>query len=150
MSVYQELSKLGITLSSVATPAGAYVPSVSAGNLLYLSGHLAKREGKVWTGRLGETMTTEEGVQAARAVAVDLMSTLHAAVGDLDTIRRIVKVVSLVSSTAAFAEHHLVTNGASELLARVFGDRGSHTRSAFGVTQLPLGACIEIELIAQL
>jgi enamine deaminase RidA (YjgF/YER057c/UK114 family) len=100
-------------------------------------------------GQLGKTMATEEGKAAARAIAVDLMGTLHAAVGDLNSVKRIVKVMSLVNSTPDFTEQHLVTNGASELFAQVFGDKGSHARSAFGVAQIPMGACVEIELIAE-
>ncbi|HET6598950.1 MAG TPA: RidA family protein, partial [Burkholderiaceae bacterium] len=89
------------------------------------------------------------GKQAARAVAIDLLGSLQAAVGDLNQVERIVKVMSLVNSTPFFIEQHLVTNGCSELLAEVFGDKGAHARSAFGVAQLPLGACVEIELVAQ-
>ena len=96
-------------------------------------------------------VSTEEGKQAARAVAIDLLGTLQAACdGDLNRVKRIVKVMSLVNSTPAFTEQHLVTNGCSELLAEVFGDKGSHARSAFGVAQIPLGACVEIELIAEI
>jgi enamine deaminase RidA (YjgF/YER057c/UK114 family) len=95
-------------------------------------------------------MQTTEGALAARAVAVDLLGTLHAAVGDLNKIKRIVKVMSLVNSSPDYTEHHLVTNGCSELIGLVFGDKGTHARSAFGVAQLPLGACVEIELIAEL
>jgi enamine deaminase RidA (YjgF/YER057c/UK114 family) len=95
-------------------------------------------------------MQTEEGKQAARAIAVDLLGTLHAAVGDLDKVKRIVKVMSLVNSTPDFTEQHLVTNGASELFGQVFGDKGAHARSAFGVAQIPTGACVEIELIAEI
>ncbi len=151
MSVYETLSKLNITLPPVSTPAAAYVSFVQTGNLVFLSGHIAKRDGKPWVGQLGKSMTTEEGNAAARAIAIDLMGTLHAAVGDLNRVRRIVKLMSLVNSTADFTEHHLVTNGASELLGQVFGpDKGAHARSAFGVAQIPLGACVEIELIAEL
>jgi enamine deaminase RidA (YjgF/YER057c/UK114 family) len=149
MSVYDKLKELGITLPAVATPAAAYVPFVRTGNLVFLSGHIAKKDGKSWVGQLGKNMTTEEGKVAARAIAVDLMGTLHAAVGDLNTIKRIVKVMSLVNSTGDFTEQHLVTNGASELFVQVFGDKGSHARSAFGVAQIPTGACVEIELIAE-
>jgi len=95
-------------------------------------------------------MQTTEGRDAARAVAIDLIGTLHAAVGDLNKIQRIVKVMSLVNSTPDFVEHHLVTNGCSELIAQLFGEKGAHARSAFGVAQLPMGACVEIELIAEL
>jgi enamine deaminase RidA (YjgF/YER057c/UK114 family) len=143
----QRLQALGITLPPVAAPAAAYVPFVRSGNLVFLSGHIAKKDGKPWVGQLGLTMNTEEGKAAARAVAIDLMGTLKAAVGDLGQVRRIVKVMSLVNSTPSFTEQHLVTNGCSELLGEVFGS--AHARSAFGVAQIPLGACVEIELIAE-
>ena len=149
MSVYAKLEQLGITLPPLAVPAAAYVPFVRSGNLVFVSGHIAKRDGKPWVGQLGATMTTEQGQAAARAVAIDLMGTLHAAVGDLNRVRRIVKLMSLVNSTPGFTEQHLVTNGASQLLVEVFGDAGAHARSAFGVAQIPLGACVEIELIAE-
>jgi enamine deaminase RidA (YjgF/YER057c/UK114 family) len=149
MSIYDKLAELGITLPPVATPAAAYVPFVRTGNLVFLSGHIARKNGKPWVGQLGRNTTTEEAKAAARAVAVDLMGTLHAAVGDLNRVRRIVKVMSLVNSTGDFTEQHLVTNGASELLGAVFGERGAHARSAFGVAQIPMGACVEIELIAE-
>lgn len=150
MSVYKKLEELNIQLPPVAVPAAAYVPFVQTGNLVFLSGHIAKKDGKPWVGQLGKSMGTEEGQQAARAVAIDLMGTLHAAVGDLNKIKRIVKVMSLVNSTGDFTEQHLVTNGCSELLGQVFGAAGAHARSAFGVAQIPLGACVEIELIAEL
>jgi enamine deaminase RidA (YjgF/YER057c/UK114 family) len=149
-SVYDRLAQLGITLPPVAIPAAAYVPFVRTGNLVFLSGHIAKRDGKPWVGQLGKDINTATGAQAARAVAIDLMGTLHAAVGDLNQVSRIVKVMSLVNSTAAYTEQHLVTNGCSELLGEVFGSTvGAHARSAFGVAQIPLGACVEIELIAE-
>ena len=149
MSVYNRLNQLGITLPPVAIPAAAYVPFVQSGPLVFLSGHIAKRDGKPWVGQLGREIDTATGKQAARAVAIDLLGTLQAAVGDLNRVERIVKVMSLVNSTPDFTEQHLVTNGCSELLAEVFGDKGAHARSAFGVAQIPLGACVEIELIAQ-
>ena len=149
MSVYDKLHDLGITLPPVATPAAAYVPFVRTGNLVYVSGHIAKKDGKAWVGQLGKNMSTDEGKHAARAIAVDLMGTLHAAVGDLNKIKRIVKLMSLVNSTPDFTEQHLVTNGASELFSSVFGEAGQHARSAFGVAQIPMGACVEIELIAE-
>ena len=149
MSITQRLQALGITLPPVSTPAAAYVPFVRTGNLIFLSGHIAKKDGQVWTGQLGKTMVTAEGKQAARNVAIDLMGTLSAAAGGLDNVVRIVKVMSLVNSTPDFTEQHLVTNGCSELLGEVFGDKGAHARSAFGVAQIPMGACVEIELIAQ-
>jgi enamine deaminase RidA (YjgF/YER057c/UK114 family) len=149
MSVTDRLKELGIVLPPIAIPAAAYVPFVRTGNLVFLSGHIAKRDGKAWVGQLGRDMDTATGKQAARAVAIDLLGTLHAAVGDLDKVQRIVKVMSLVNSTPDFTEQHLVTNGCSELLGEVFADKGAHARSAFGVAQIPMGACVEIELIAQ-
>lgn len=154
MSIEQRLQALNITLPPLAKPAAAYVPFVQTGSLVYISGHIARRDGKPWVGQLGRTMTTTEGQQAARAIAIDLMGTLSAACqargGTLENVQRIVKVVSLVNSAPDFTEHHLVTNGCSELLGEIFGERGAHARSAFGVAQLPMGACVEIELVAEL
>ncbi|HET9642455.1 MAG TPA: RidA family protein [Burkholderiaceae bacterium] len=148
-TIEQRLEQLGITLPPVAAPAAAYVPFVRTGNLIFVSGHIAKKDGKPWVGQLGVTMETGEGKAAARAIAIDLLGTLKAAVGELGRIKRIVKVMSLVNSSPSFTEQHLVTNGCSELLAEVFGPPGQHARSAFGVAQIPLGACVEIELIAE-
>ena len=151
MSVYDRLSALQITLPPVAVPAAAYVPFVRSGNLVFLSGHIAKQDGKPWVGQLGKNIDTATGKAAARAIAIDLLGTLHAAVGDLNKVARIVKLMSLVNSTPDFTEQHLVTNGASELIAQVFGaEVGSHARSAFGVAQIPMGACVEIEMIAEM
>ena len=155
MSVYHTLKALQIELPPVSTPAAAYVPFVQSGRLVFLSGHIAKQNGQPWVGQLGLSMNTAEGQAAARAVAIDLLGTLHAACvaagTDLDGVKRIVKVLSLVNCTNSYTEQHLVTNGCSQLLGQVFGPSvGSHARSAFGVAQLPLGACVEIELIAEL
>jgi enamine deaminase RidA (YjgF/YER057c/UK114 family) len=155
MSVYDKLAELKIELPPVSVPAAAYVPFVQTGNLVFLSGHIAKKDGKPWVGQLGLTMTTDEAKLAARAVATDLMGTLAAAClavdKDLNDVKRIVKLMSLVNSTPSYTEHHLVTNGASELFGQVFGTTvGAHARSAFGVAQLPFGVCVEIELIAEL
>ena len=151
MSIQARLDALGITLPPLSVPAAAYVPFVRSGDLVFLSGHIARKDGKPWVGQLGLTMNTDEGKAAARSVAVDLLATLHAGSRGLDNVARIVKVLSLVNSAPTFTEHHLVTNGCSELLSEVFGPEvGPHARSAFGVAQLPFGTCVEIELIAQL
>ena len=149
MSVYDNLKALGITLPPVSTPAAAYVPFVQTGNLVFLSGHIARQDGKPWVGQFGKTIFAEEGKRAARAIAIDLIGTLHVAVGDLNRVKRIVKLMSLVNSTPDFTEQHLVTNGASELIGQIFGTKGAHARSAFGVAQIPMGACVEIEMIAE-
>jgi len=151
MSVQARLDALGITLPPLAVPAAAYVPFVRSGKLVFISGHIARRDGKPWVGQLGLSMSTDEGKAAARAIAIDLLGTLQVGANGLDNVARIVKVLSLVNSTATYTEHHLVTNGCSELLGQVFGPEvGAHARSAFGVAQLPMGACVEIELIAEL
>jgi enamine deaminase RidA (YjgF/YER057c/UK114 family) len=130
MSVYDKLKELNITLAAPATPAAAYVMYVQTGNLVFISGHIAKNaDGSVNVGQLGKDKTTADGQAAARAIAIELMS--------------------LVNSTPDFTEQHLVTNGASELFGEVFGDAGKHARSAFGVAQIPRGACVEIEMIVE-
>jgi len=149
MSAYDRLRALSITLPPMSPPAAAFVPFVRSGQQVFVSGHIARRDGKPWVGQLGKELSTEQGKQAARSIAIDLLGTLQVASGDLDRIRRIVKLMVLVNSSSSFTEQHLVANGASELLGDVFGDRGAHARSAFGVAQIPLGACVEIELIAE-
>jgi len=125
---------------------------VQTGNLVFISGHISKQaDGSIDGGILGKDKTTADGQAAARGVGVQLIGTLQAACGgDLNRVKRIVKVVSLVASTPEFNEQHLVTNGCSELLGAVFGEAGKHARSAFGVPSLPLGACVEIELVAEI
>jgi len=150
MSVYEKLKALNITLPKLDPPVAAFVLFVRTGNLIFVSGHIAKKDGKPWTGKLGAELTTEQGKQAARGIAIELMATLQAAAGDLDKIKRIVKLLVLVNSAPTFTEQHLVANGASELFVEVFGERGAHARSAFGIAQIPLGSCVEIELIAEL
>lgn len=151
MSIYEKLKELGITIPPVAMPAAAYVPYVQTGNLVFLSGHIARKDGKPWVAQFGKDITIEEGQAAARAIAIELLGTLHVATGgDLNRVKRVVKVMSLVNSTGDFTEQHLVTNGASELFGQVFGENGRHARSAFGVAQIPMGACVEIELVAEL
>ncbi|MGA7929597.1 MAG: RidA family protein [Candidatus Sulfotelmatobacter sp.] len=150
MSVYEKLEALNITLPELTPPVAAFVPYLRSGNLLFSSGHIAKISGKPWVGQLGTDLTTAQGKEAARAVAIDLMGTLHAAVGDLNQIKRIVTLMVLMNSTPAFTEQHLVANGASELFGEVFGEIGMHVRSAFGVAQVPFGSCVEIELVVEL
>jgi enamine deaminase RidA (YjgF/YER057c/UK114 family) len=153
-TVYERLKALQITLPDVAPPVvdgyvPAFVPFVRTGNLVCLSGRLAKKDGRLWIGKLGADMTTPEGKQAARGIAIELLATLQAALGDLNNVLRIVKLLVLVNSAPDFTEPHVVANGASELFLEVFGERGSHARSAFGVAQIPFGACVEIEMIVE-
>jgi enamine deaminase RidA (YjgF/YER057c/UK114 family) len=150
MSVYEKLKALNITLPPATAPAAAYAPVVRTGNLLFVAGHVARKpDGKPWAGQLGAGIATAEGKEAARAVALALLGTLHGAIGDLNQIKRIVKLMILVNSAPDFTEQHLVANGASELFEQVLGPAGSHARSAFGAVQIPLGCCVEIDLIAE-
>ena len=149
MSVYEKIAQLGITLPEVTPPVAAFVPFARSGHQIFLSGHIARENGKPLVGQLGLNVTTEQGIKAARGVAIDLLATLNLAVGDLNKIKRIVKLMVLVNSAPTFTEQHLVANGASELLVQIFGDNGRHARSAFGVAQVPFGACMEIDLIAE-
>ncbi|NRR29779.1 RidA family protein [Oxalobacteraceae bacterium] len=152
MSVYEKLKALDITLTAPAAPVAAYVMYVQTGNLVFISGHIAKNaDGSINAGQLGKNITTEQGAAAARSVAVALIGTIQeAAGGDLNRVKRIVKLMGLVNSTPDYTDQHLVINGASALLGEVFGDAGKHARSAFGVAQVPLGACVEIDLIIEL
>ncbi|GAM20598.1 hypothetical protein SAMD00019534_037730 [Acytostelium subglobosum LB1] len=149
--IYDRLKTLGIELGKPAVSVASFVMSAQTGNLVFVSGHIAKRQdGSVWIGKLGDGINTDEGKRAARAIAIDLITTLHSHTGgDLSKVKRIVKVMGLVNSTPVFNEQHLVINGCSELLGQVFGDAGKHARSAFGVAQIPMGACVEIEMIVE-
>lgn len=150
MDVYDKLKELRIDLPQPIIPAAAFVMTVRTGNLLFVSGHISRRDGKPWSGQLGAELATQEGKAAARNAAIDILATMHHALGDLNKVQHIVKVLSLVNSTPRFTEHHLVANGASELLQEVFGEKGKHARSAIGVAQLPVGACFEMELVAEI
>ena len=149
MSVYDKLSAIGISLPSVTPSVALFLPFVRTGNLIFVSGHIARRNGEPWVGRVGAQVTVADGREAARGIAIELLAALHAATSDLNSITRIVKLLVLVNSAPTFTEPHLVANGASELFNEVFGNRGPHARSAIGVAQLPMGACVEIELIAE-
>jgi enamine deaminase RidA (YjgF/YER057c/UK114 family) len=151
MSVSDKLKSLGITLPPVTPPVAAFVPYTIAGKLVFVSGTIARKDGKPWVGKLGREIAVPEGKEAARAIAIELMAALHHATGEnLDRVKKIVKLLVLVNSDPEFTEPHLVANGASELLKEVFGERGAHARSAVGMAQLPFGSCVEIEMIAEL
>jgi enamine deaminase RidA (YjgF/YER057c/UK114 family) len=141
------LTELGIVIPETTAPVANYVTSRQSGNLLFISGHLGKREGAVVTGRLGDDVDTDTGYDLARAAAIDLLGTARGALGTLDTVA-VVKLTGFVQSASTFTGQPAVVNGASDLLVAVFGqERGRHARSAIGVAQLPLGAAVEIEAI---
>lgn len=142
-----KLAELGLTLPAAAAPVAAYVPVVVAGGLAHVSGQLPFIDGKLVTGRLGDDVTTEQGYEAARACGLMLLAQLKAALGSLDRVERIVKLGAFINSTGDYTDQPKVANGASELMAAVFGDAGKHARSAVGVPVLPLGAAVEVDAI---
>lgn len=141
------LAGLGLALPEPAAPVAAYVPVVVAGGLAHVSGQLPFVDGKLVTGRLGEDVSVERGTAAARACGLMVLAQLKAALGSLSRVERVVKLGAFVSSTADFTDQPKVANGASELMAAVFGDAGRHARSAVGVPVLPLGAAVEVDCI---
>jgi enamine deaminase RidA (YjgF/YER057c/UK114 family) len=150
MSANQRISELGITLPQVATPAGAYVPAVVSGNLVFTAGQIPLVDGKlVATGKVGKDLSAEQAKEIARICALNAVAAVKSVIGDLDRVKKIVKVVGFVSSTPDFTAQPSVVNGASELLEQIFGDKGIHARSAVGVAVLPLDAPVEVELVVE-
>ncbi len=142
------LNKLGIELPVPAAPLAAYVPVVRSGGLLFVSGQLPSNADGMIQGTLGANMLVEDGQAAARLAAINVLAQIVSNGGvPLEKIKRVVKLSIFVASTPDFTEHHLVANGASELIAEVLGDAGQHARAAFGVAALPMGAAVEIEAI---
>lgn len=149
--VEEKLRQLGIELPETPTPLAAYVPAVKAGDFAYTSGQIPLVKGELkFKGKVGAELTEEEGYQAARICAINCLSALKGAIGDLDKIERIVKVVGFVNSAPGFKMQPKVINGASELLGEVFGDAGKHARSAVGVNELPIDSAVEVEVIVKL
>lgn len=151
MDPEMQLQKLGIVLGEVKAPAANYVKAVQTGNLLFLSGHIPDEVvGKKTRGKVGSALTVDEGKEAARLTGIALLTTLKAYVGDLNKVKRIVKVFGMVNADANFTQHPAVINGCSDLLVAVFGEKGKHARSAVGMGSLPFDASIEIEMIVEL
>lgn len=151
MKVEQRLEELGVELPEPVGPLANYVTTVQTGNLVFTSGHgLVPSEGKVYKSQLGTDATIEDGYASARQVAICLLSTLKHAFGDLERIKRIVKVVGFVNSAPDFTDQSAVVNGASDFFVEVFGDKGKHARSAVGMVQLPLGTPVIIEMIVEI
>ena len=145
------LAGLGVTLPSAPAPAANYVPFIQSGNLVFVSGQISSNEGGFITGKLGADMSVDDGAQAARACAISLLAQLKAACeGDLDRLRRVVKLTGFVNSTADFSDQPKVINGASDFLVEALGDAGRHTRSAVSAASLPFGVAVEIEGIFEI
>ena len=151
MHVEAKLKELGIELPPAVTPVANYVPTVRTGNLVFLSGHGPfKDDGTLVTGKVGADLTDEEGYETARLVAIGLLGSLKAEIGELDRVKRIVKLLGLVNCTAEFANQPKVINGASDFLVEVFGEKGKHARSAVGTNALPMNIAVEIEMIVEI
>lgn len=149
-TIEKRLSELGIVIPAAAAPAANYVPFVRSGNLLFPSGQLPIKDGKLAvTGVLGRDLDTAAGQEAARLCAINVLAQAKAALGDLEKIRRLVKINIYVASAPNFTEQHLVGNGASDLFAKVLGERGKHARVAVGMAALPLNAAVEIEAVIE-
>lgn len=147
----QNLAALGLSLPPTGNPVANYVPAVRTGNLIFLAGHIPRDEkGAVITGRLGRDLDEAAGAAAARRTALALLATLKAELGELSRVKRIVRVGGFVACTEDFTRQPAVINGCSDLLVAVFGDAGRHARAAVGVPALPLGAAVEIELVAEI
>jgi len=150
MRIEARLKDMGIELPPAVTPVANYVPAVRTGNLIFLSGHGPfKEDGSLITGKVGADLTIEQGYETARRVAIGLLGSLKAVIGDLDRVNRFVKLLGLVNCTAEFADQPKVINGASDLFVEVFGDKGKHARSAVGTNALPLNIAVEIEMIVE-
>lgn len=150
MTIEARLQELGITLPQAAAPVASYVPVVVQGGFAHVSGQLPFVGGKLVTGRLGEDVSLEEGVAAARACGLMILAQLKAELGSLDKVARVVKLGAFVNSTGDFTDQPKVANGASDLMAEVFGDAGKHARAAVGVPVLPLGAAVEVDAVVAL
>lgn len=149
-TIEESLAAMGITIPEATAPAANYLPYTRSGNLLFTSGQLPFRDGALTaTGIVGANVSLEQGQEAARWCAVNILSQARAALGDLDAIRRIVKISVFVASAPDFTSQHLVANGASDFLVEVLGDDGRHARSAVGMACLPLNAPVEIEAIIE-
>ena len=150
MSYERQLRQLGIELPSAPKPVANYVPVVRAGDLLFLSGVLPSREGQlIMTGKLGQTLSIEQGIEAAKVAVLNALAIIRSEVGSLDRVKRIVKMVGHIASAPGFTDQPQVLNGASDLLVAIFGEAGRHARVAVGAAELPRQAPVEIELIVQ-
>lgn len=150
--VYKKLKEIGIILPPTPKPAAAYIPAVTAlGNLVFLSGQDCRKDGKlIYSGKVGKELTLEQGYEAARQVMINLLAALHDHTGDLNRIKKIVKLLAFVNSASGFIEQPYVINGASELLIDVFDEKGKHARSALSANELPFDTPVEIEMIVEL
>ncbi len=150
MNIENKIHELGYTLSTPPKPLAAYIPTVRIGNLVFTAGQLPFENGNLkYTGKVPEEISEEEAIKAAEICALNCLSVIKAEIGDLDKVKRIVKLTVFVNSSSSYVKHPKIANGASEFLVKLFGDIGKHARSAVGVSSLPLNAPVEIEMIVE-
>ena len=151
MEVEKKLEQMGLKLDAVPPPAGNYVRTVRTGNLLFVAGHTARLEDgtEVHPGKLGREVTIEQGYEAAQRTMLNCLTTIKTAIGDLDKVKQVIKLLCMINAIPDFGEHPKVANGASDLLIELYGDRGRHVRAAVGMGSLPFGCCIEIEMLVE-
>ena len=151
MRIEQKLTDMGLSLGAPGTPVANYVASVRTGNLLYVAGHIPSRpDGSVLhTGKLGRDISEEQGYEAAKAAMLNCLVSIKEALGDLDKVKQVVKLLVMVNAEPDFGRQFIIANGASDLLVELYGDQGRHARSAVGMGSLPLGSCVEIEMIVE-
>ncbi len=150
MKIEEKINELGYTLPEAPKPVAAYIPTVRTGNLIFTAGQIPIAEGKLeYTGKIYDEKTIQKGFEAARICALNCLSVIKSEIGDLDKIKKIVKIGVFVNSAEKFTDQPKVANGASELLVEIFGEKGKHARSAVGVNELPLNAAVEIEMIVE-
>ena len=147
MSIEARLQELGISIPEAAAPVASYVPVVIHGDLAYVSGQVSFVDGELLKGRLGEDVSLEDGIKAARGCGLIILAQLKAALGSLDRVERVVKLGGFVNSTPEFTDQPRVVNGASDLMLEVFGEAGKHARAAVGVPSLPLGVAVEVDAV---
>ncbi len=149
-NIEKKLQEMGIDISNAPKPAASYIPAVQTGNLVYTAGQASKKDGiLVYKGKLGKDLTVEEGYEAAKISIVNCLAVLKDHLGSLDRITRVVKLLGFVASTPEFDQQPYVINGASDLLIKIFGEKGKHARSAIGTNILPFGTPVEIEMIVE-
>jgi enamine deaminase RidA (YjgF/YER057c/UK114 family) len=150
MTIEEKLVQMGLPLPQPGPPAGNYIGAVRVGNLLFVSGHGPRRQdGAFITGKVGRELSTERAYEAARVVMLNCLASVKQAIGDLDRVKRVVKLLGMVNCTEDFTEHPRVINGASDLLVALYGEAGRHARSAVGMQQLPMNIAVEIEMVVE-
>ena len=151
MAVEEKLKEMGLELGPVGTPVANYIPAVQTGNLLYVAGHIAgKPDGSVLNpGKVGRDVTEEQGYESAKLAMLNCLASIKLTLGDLDKVKRVVKLLVMVNADPEFDRHFVIANGASDLLVELYGDSGRHARSAVGMSGLPRKSCVEIEMIVE-